>query len=237
MKNIVENIICSYEARIQSIETILDTTHQLLKGFRGSFYYTRQEQEKINAELRENLAKNGSLRRKDFDNMMQDILSIQDEREKEVSNLLNSYVNEQKEMAQALRENLGEFKNSLAKDGDGRVKEFRALIKRILAKQNERKKDVTSKLKEFQNEQKVVAIRLKELLAKGRELRIRDLKSMLREFKNQHKERLTCRVERKKVVHHLLGEFNKERIEVSKNWRNMETKLAQKRAGVSLKSS
>jgi len=230
MEHIVNNIFSSYEARIQSIGEIFNTTHQLLKGFQESFLDTKQEREKINAALRENLAKNGSLRRKDFDNMMQGILSTQDEREKEVRDLLNSYLNEQREMAQALRERLERFKDSLARGEALRLKEFQSLIKEILAKQDERKDKVTSGLKEFQKEQEVLAKRLKGLLAKGRELRIRDFKSMLKEFEAQHKERLARQGERKKGVRHLLGKFKKEREEAAKNWRAMQIELAFRRA-------
>lgn len=209
MKNIVDNIVSSYEARIQSIGTLFDTTHQILLGFQDSLLDTRQEREKLNAELRESLTKNESLRRKDFDNMMQGILIAQDEREKEVRKLLNSYLIEQKEMVRSLRENLGKFKNSLEKGEVRRVKEFQEMIKHILAKQEERKDEVTSRLKEFKKEQKVLASGLKELLAKGKELRIKDLRSMLKEFKTQHKERLARQEERKKEVRQLLGEFKK----------------------------
>ena len=67
MKNIVDNIVSSYEARIQSIGTLFDTTHQILLGFQDSLLDTKQEREKLNAELRESLTKKESLRRKDFD--------------------------------------------------------------------------------------------------------------------------------------------------------------------------
>jgi len=229
MKNIAENIISSYEARIQSIGDIFDTTHLLLRGFQDSFLDTKQEREKFSVELRENLAKNESLRRKDFDNMMQGILSTSEEREKEVRNLLDSYLNAQKEMAQALRENLSKIKDALAKGEAGRIKEFQAMIKEIFARQEERKEEVTSNLKEFQKEQQEMAKRLKALLAKGKELRINDLKSMLKEFKVQHEERIARQEERREEVCHILGDFKKERTEAAKNWRALEKKMAQRR--------
>jgi len=229
MEHIVNNIFSSYEARIQTMGEIFDTTHQLLKSFQESFLDTKQEREKINAALRENLAKNGSLRRKDFDNMMQGILSTQDEREKEVRNLLNSYLNEQREMAQALRERLERFKDSLARGEALRLKEFQSLIKEILAKQDERKDEVTSRLKEFQKEQEVSAKRLKELLAKGRELRIRDFKLMLKEFKAHHQERRARQEERGEEVRSMLGDFKKESVEAAKKWRDVQKKMAQRR--------
>ena len=224
-KNIVENIVSSYETRIENIETLFDTTHQILQGFQDSFLDTKQEREKINVELRENLAQNEHLRKKDFDSMMQGILSTQDEREKEVRNLLNNYLDEQKEMAQALRKNLEKFKDCLAKGEVRRVKESRVLIKEILAKQDKRKEEVTSSLKEFQKEQQEMAKRLKELLAKGKELRIRDFKSMLKELKAQHKERIVRQEERRKEVRSMLEGFKKERVETAKNWQGVQKKV------------
>jgi len=227
MRSIVENIISSYEGRIQGIGAMFDATHQVLEGFQESFLDAKQERERVNAELRENLAKNESLRRKDFDNMMQGILSSQDEREKGVRNLLNSYLNGQKEMAKKLRESLGKFKNSLAKGEVQRVREFQQVIKENFAKQDERKEEVTSRLKDFQKEQQEIAKKLKELLAKGRELRIKDFKLMLKEFKAQHQERIARQQERREEVRSMLGDFKKGRVQAAKNRRTGETKIAQ----------
>ncbi|MBI5187697.1 MAG: hypothetical protein HZA07_01295 [Nitrospirae bacterium] len=190
MKDIVENIVSSYETRIQGIEAVFDTTYQLLKGYNELSLDTGQERGKVEAELRESLARNSSLRRKDFDSMMRGILSMQDEREKELRNLLKSYLNEQKGAAQALRDNLREFRNSLVIGEVQRIKKFQILSQKILARQDERKEEVTSKLKEFQRERKNLALRLKNLLSKGRELRINDLKLMLGEFKSRRN--LSC---------------------------------------------
>lgn len=206
MKGIVENVISSYEARIQSMEAIFDTTHQILHGFQDSFLDAKQE-EKITSELRESLAENESLRKKDFNNMMQGILSVQDEREKEVRNLLKGYLNGQKKVAQTLRDNLAKVKYVLVEGEIGRVKEFQEMIKEILIKQEERKDEVSSKLKEFQKEQQEMAKTLKELSAKGRELRIKDLKLMLKKFNAQHKERLARKEERREEVCSMLGDF------------------------------
>ena len=232
MKNIVEDIISSYETRIQSIGVIFDTTHQLLEGFQESFLDTKQERELLSAELRENLAQNESLRRKDFDNMQQGILSIQDERGKEVRYILKNYLNEHKEMALALGENLSKVKDALANGEAERIKELQVLIKEILAKQDERKNEVTAKLKEFQKQQQELAKNLKGLLAKGRELRIKDLKIMLKEFQAQHKERIAEQSERRRDVRSMLDEFKKERLEAGKNWQDMQEKLTQRRASL-----
>jgi hypothetical protein len=239
-EHFMRSAFSSYEVGIQNIESLFSASLQILEGFQEAFLDTKQERDKINTQLRDTLARNESLRRKDFDNMMQGVLSIQDERAKEVRNLLNSYLNEQKEIAQALKDNLGNFNDSLERGEDGRVNESRALIKEILDRQEVRKKEVISRLEEFQKEQKALESRLKDLLANGREARIRDFKYMLKEFKAKDKERLARRNERKKEVRHLLGSFKKERDEAAKNWRTMQIELAYKRAaskkGVNLRA-
>jgi molecular chaperone DnaK (HSP70) len=187
VKNIVNDIVGSYETKIRSVGAIFDTTHQLLQTFQDSFLDTKQQREKLKAQLREILAKNGSLRKKDFDNMMQEILSNQDKRERQVRDLLNSYLNGQQEMAHSLRNNLANIKDALAKGEAQRAKEFQTVIKDILAEQERRKEEAIFKLREFQKEQQETARMLKNLLAKGKELRAKDLKLMLAEFKREPK--------------------------------------------------
>jgi predicted DNA-binding protein YlxM (UPF0122 family) len=232
MKDIAENIVASYEARSRSIGSLFDTTHQILEGFQNSFFDTRQEREKINDQLRESLTQNESLRRKDFDRMMQGILSAQEDRERQVREGLNSYLAEQREMIHTLGDNLAKFKDALAGGEAQRVKEFQALIQEILAKQDERKNEVTSELKEFQKQQQELAKTLKELLAKGKELRIKDLKRMLGEFQARRQERIAGQGERKRDVRGMLDEFLKERSAGAKNWQDMQKKMTQARAGL-----
>jgi uncharacterized protein (DUF2164 family) len=211
LKNIVEEVLSSYEKRIESINSIFDTTHSILNDFQESIFDTKEEREKISTQLRDILAKNENLRRKDFDNMMQGILLTQGEREKEVRGLLKGYLDKQKSMAQALRENLGKFKDSLARGEAERVKEFQALIKDILAKQEEQKEEITSKLKRFQRQHNELAKSLRELLSRGNNLRIKDFKLMLKEFKAQRDERLALQKRRKEEVAGMLEGFKKER--------------------------
>ena len=215
MKNIVEDIVSSYESRIQNMSSVFDTACQLIGGFQDSSLDARQERQEIKVQIREILAENEHLRKRDFDNMMQDILSIQDERKKDIRDLLNGYLNEQREKANALRENLEKFRNSLAESEGQRVNEFRAFMQEIFAGQEKRKEEVISSLKEFQREQRETAERLRELLDKGKNLRIKDLKSVLKEFKILHYERSASREERKRKVRAMRDDVRREKIEAA----------------------
>jgi uncharacterized phage infection (PIP) family protein YhgE len=212
-ENVLDNVISSYEARIQSVEAFFDTTSQIFQGFQESLLNTRAEREKINSQLKENLAHNGSLRKKDFDRMMGIISSHLDESEREVRQLSQKYLNEQTKLVHQLREGLRGFKNALTKDQSEKVKELQTLIKDILSRQDEGKIEVTSKLKEFQRGQQQTSQMLRDLLAKGEKLRIRDFKAMLVEFKKQRQQRIVSKEKRREEVKDLLGKFKAERTQ------------------------
>jgi len=210
-EKVLESIISSYEARIQSVEAFFEATGQIFQDFQKSLLSTRTERERINNQLRESLARNGSLRKKDFDRMMSVISSHLDQSEQEVRQLSQKYLNEQTKLMQQLREGLREFKDALTEGQAEKVKELQTLIKEILSKQDESKIEVTSKLKEFQQGQQQTSKMLQDLLAKGEKLRIRDFKAMLTEFKRQRKERIACQERRRQEVKDLLGEFKAKR--------------------------
>jgi len=215
-ENVLENIISSYEARIQSVEAFFDMTGHIFQDFQESLLSTRAEREKINSQLRENLAQNGSLRKKDFDRMMGVISSHLDESEQEVRQLSHKYLNEQTKLVQQLREGLRNFKDALTEGQAEKVKELQIVIKEILTKQDESKTEVTSKLKEFQQGQQQTSEMLKDLLAAGEELRIRHFKAMLKKFKFHHTDRIARKEERRREVKDMLDEFKAKRTQTER---------------------
>ena len=192
VKNAIADIITSHDARIENIGSLFENTYLVFRDFHESLQDTRREREEMRTQLQDILTQNEHLRRKDFDRMMQAILSAQEGREKEVRDLLDAFFNEQKEMSRTIRENLDGVTESLAKGEVQRIRVFQKLLKDILAQQDERKAGVTAQLKNFQEEQKAVASKLKALLCKGRELRIKDLKAMLNEFKRKRLQTARC---------------------------------------------
>ncbi len=207
--HVVEGIISSYEEKLQSISFIIDNTQMVLGEFQESMSHAKEEKEALNVRLRDILARNESLRKKDFDVMMNTILVSQDDGEREVRNLLHNYLDEQGEMARQLKGNLGTFKDDLNKDDIGRINEFRKMLKDILKKQEERKAEVAAKLRIFQKEQGELSRSLGELLSKGRDLRIKDLKAMLKQFEAQSRIRAAQRRERKEGVQTMLSAFRR----------------------------
>lgn len=128
----------------------------------------RREREKVSATLREILAKGASLRRKDFDAMMRGVLSRQEEREREVREMMRAYLKEQKKIVRAL-------KGALESGDPGRL---RAALGELQTWQREKEEEVRRALVSFQREQEEVASAFKELLARG-SVRAKDLKATL----------------------------------------------------------
>ncbi|MDP2940533.1 MAG: hypothetical protein Q8O13_10775 [Candidatus Omnitrophota bacterium] len=226
LKNAVQDFVSSYEMKIENVGSLFETTHLILNEFQEPLLKTKQVREEISVQLQDLLAKNEHLRRKDFDRMMQSILFAQIEKEKEIRNLVNSYLTEQKEMINLLREHLAKIKDAIAKGESVGAQESQNTLTQIIVQQDRRKEEITSKLKEFQKEQRETTERLLGLLAKGRGLRIKDLKAILKEFKASHRERLARQEERKvevqkrkEEVRDMLVEFKKKRKNSLKNWK------------------
>ncbi len=195
---IFDSIVSSYEDRLESITSVL--------------LDARTEIGIVNSELRERLSRFESLRKKDFDKMMQGILSAQDERELEVRGMLSSYINDQQEMIRTMKDKFTELKNALSTGEMERIAEFQEMMKRIIVRQDERRTEVISILKEFQKKQWAMVSGLKDLLAKGRDVRIKDLKTMLEEIRVQQEKRIAGNQERRIEVRTMLDEFNKCRL-------------------------
>jgi len=225
-ENFVDNVFGSYETRIQSVECFVETACSVLESFDNSLLNVRNEYEQVSEQLRDNLAKHGSLRKKDFDTMMKVVSADQDRRGQEVRDLSRRYLDEQTRLVRELRGRLHDFTDALAEGEVAKVTEHHQVITDLFAMQQQRSNDVVTRLKESHEEQQQAAGMLRELLAKGRELRIKDLKSTLAEFKRQHNQRLAEHgqrrgevQERRDEVQDMLREFRAQRLEAEQDRR------------------
>lgn len=122
LKNLAEEIIAAYDARTKIVGEIVEDTHQMLDGF-------REKRQAMSDNLREVLAKFESLRKKDFNVMMQDILLTQQKREESVKKMLADFREEENRVAEQLREllkqgekiRMADFKKTLARIREGQA--------------------------------------------------------------------------------------------------------------------
>ncbi len=180
-----DNIINSYESRIQKIQTafqssefITESSHSLFDHVHNSLNELRKERDLLNARLCETIAKNGSLRKKDYQLMMSGILSSFEEKEHEAENQFNIFIEAQKETVQQLKIRLLDIKDITAPD----VGEKITLIKEHLVQnslvQSKRKETVIKTFEEFQKMHNKMMEYLEKLVEKGDNILIQDIKNV-----------------------------------------------------------
>lgn len=164
LKDLAEDIIAAHDIRVNIIGEVIEDTHRMMTNFK-----TKREQ--MASELQKLLAKGESLRKKDFDRMMADIIDTHAKREEEVKRMLEN----------------------------------------------------------FRAEEEMVAEKLRGLLAKGEEIRMRDFKKMMMEIKQGQEKRMqatnvsvTDQLQRmQEEVHTMLDNFKTERKSVASAWHQM----------------
>ncbi|MDP2168696.1 MAG: hypothetical protein Q8J64_10240 [Thermodesulfovibrionales bacterium] len=174
MKKFAHEIVSSYEHRIAAIGEIIDNTHRMLEEFSTS-------KNEMSGRLKKSLAAGESLRKKDFDIMMKDIIAGHEERQRQVKEMLRTYMEEQKDRASALKRALEEKK--AIKAG-----EFKEMLRDIHAGQRKREEEITGVLRDFQKEHEEMTGSLRSLLAKRQGSRIEDFKGLLNSVRTRRKE-------------------------------------------------
>jgi len=172
----------------------------------------------LSDDLKEILAREGFLRKKDFDNMIESITSYQEEIEKEVKNLLKTFFEEHKEIAEIV-------KKCLSEDAKIKIGDFRNMLQDIQVRQKAREGEVSTLLKEFQTEYNETAESLRSLLDRGEDLRIRAFKEMIKNIRIKQSTRA-------KEVRSKLDKFKKERQDTASEWHKIASIMVQKNGQV-----
>lgn len=180
-----DNIISSYETRIKKIQTafqssenITESSHFLFDNVQSSLNDLRKERDLLNSRLCETLAKSGSLRKKDYNTMMSGILCALDEKEKEAETQFLSFIEAQKETAQALKTSLLGIKDITSPDVTEKINRMKIQLSRIAELQETRKLTVLKSFSDFQKLHNRMIESLNNLLSKGDQIHINDIKKI-----------------------------------------------------------
>ncbi len=221
MEKILKDIVTSYDNRISEVGTVIENTYQVLEEYQNNILQSKEDREKIKAQLREALTSQQHLRRKDFDRMIEKISGgITDRKEKIENNQyiireeLRGYLDKQKDIAAALRERLARFTDHLKENESNRLVDFKIYLKGLQSQQEKRGEEVRKMLEGFRKElevyraeQMLMSQTLRNLLNKGNSLRIRDFKVAISEIQAQQRERKTLWQEERKKVRETLAGF------------------------------
>lgn len=156
-----------YESRVRSVENMA----ALIRGNLENLTSTRYGLEK---EIKDSFASNESVRRKDFDCLINELFGGQDERQRQIGLLFRTYLKKQKEAATLI-------KKILSGEEPGGAGDFEKTLMHIHLAHRELEIEICELLKMFQNEQAEDFNSLRDLLNKqGR--RFPEFKEMLKEM-------------------------------------------------------
>ncbi len=181
----LETIIASYEDRIQNIqvafqssEVIVESSYVLINSVRDSLIELEKERKTLNSKLCNTMARNGSLRKKDYNNIMSGILSVLDTSEKEMERQFYEYMESQKEISELMRNSLLGLKGVTTQEIGTRVMNVRKQLSGI-ADFSERKKDrILKSYTDFLTMHMRTMDSLRELLKKRDTITIKDIKNI-----------------------------------------------------------
>jgi type III secretory pathway component EscV len=181
----VDNIILSYETRVQKIQTafqssenITESSHTLFDNVHSSLNELRKERDLLNSKLCETVAKNGSLRKKDYNTLMSGILTTLDEKEKEAESQFLVFIEAQKETAQSLKNSLLGIKDITAQDAGEKISLVKEQLHQISKVQETRKETAMKTFMDFQQMHNSMMVCLENLLKKGDHIQIQDIKKI-----------------------------------------------------------
>lgn len=180
-----DNVLSSYETRIQKIQTafqssenLTESSNSLFDNVHDSLSNLRKERDLMNSRLCEAVAKNVSLRKKDYNTLMSGILNTLDEKEKEAENQFLIFIETQKETARSLKNSLLMIKDITAKDAKEKIAIVKAQISQISEQQEMRKEAVMKTFIEFQQLHNKMMECFEDLLKKGDHILVQDIKSI-----------------------------------------------------------
>jgi len=180
-----DNIITSYENRIQKIQTafqssenITESSHSLFDIVHNSLNDLKKERDILNSRLCETLAKNGSLRKKDYNTMMSGILCALDEKEREAQSQFLTFIEAQKRTAQELKNSLLGIKDNPSQNAGEKISIIKEHLSQISKQQEIRKETVMKTFMDFQQMHNRITECLENLLEKGDHILIQDIKKV-----------------------------------------------------------
>jgi len=216
----VLELITSYENRIATVEELMTTAYQATETSDGNFDILDEERERLKTGLQKTLAKNCSLRRKDFNRLLEQLLSVSTKNreaiEKERSQVrekAKEYLDEQKQLASYLRQQLVELTQEKMDKGCLDV-----VIGKIKASYEDTGQRLFTILRNFklcletyQREQEEINRKLQRLADRGESLSLEDLRQL--EAAEALQKRATDRELRREEVDRLLAHFRQQRQE------------------------
>lgn len=218
MKELVLDLVASCESRVTMIAELVTGAHYTTATVGASLAQIADERVRLKASLEELFARNCSLRRRDFNLLMERMIAESEKRKRAleeeqrlVRDELKGYLDEQKQSVVCLRQQLDEF-NYERGDKDA----LATTIARIKTSYQQKGQEVFSllrgfelRLKAFHAEQEEMNHQLRRLVERGESLKTEDLRQL--EAVKAGQERRVEKELRRQDVERLLAHFKEQR--------------------------
>jgi hypothetical protein len=223
MNELVLDIVTCYENRISMVEELVTGEYYTTMTLDASLATVVEERARLETSLQEILARNCSLRRKDFNTLMDRITSeferskseLEEEREYAREGL-KRYLDEQKQSVTSLRQQLVDF--ACEKAGRDALGATMAMIKAAYQERGYEMfvtlRNFQLRLQSFQVEQEKINHKLQRLVERGESLRLEDMRQL--EATKTGQERRAERELRRQEVERLMAHFKERRQGVSR---------------------
>ncbi len=218
MKELVSDLVTCYENRISMVEELISGHYNATATLDASLAVVAEERARLKTSLQEILVRNCSLRRKDFNTLMERIVSesegvkreLEEER-KHVRDELKGYLDEQKQLVSSLRQQLVDFTYEKGeKDAlEATMAKFKAAYQSRGQQVFAMLRDFQLRLESFRREEEEISHKLQRLVEKGESLRMEDLRQL--EAAKAGQERKAERELRQQDVERLLAHFKQQR--------------------------
>lgn len=222
----VLELITSYENRIATVEELMTAAYQATVTSGGSFDILDEERVRLKAGLQKTLARNCSLRKRDFDCLLEQLLSdsnnnrqIIEEERRQLREKVQEYLDEQKQLANSLRQQIIELDKEKMDRGclDTIIGNIKATYEDKAQRLLSILRDFQLRLDVFQKEQAEINHKMQRLVDRGESLTLEDMRQL--EATRARQDRKVNRELRRDEVDRLLAHFRRQRQENSRQWR------------------
>lgn len=185
----IDRLLTTFEDRILKIEAVFstseaefDTSNFLIKDFHQSLLELKTERTYLNSMLRENLAKNGSMRKNDYDSLMEEIFTFLNERENEAEYQFNRYIEDQRQIVLFLHHGILEIKGTDLDINIEKITAFKSALDNIIKSQQHWKASAITKFTEFRHIHQKFTDKFKLLLEPEVRMFCKDIKKLKKQF-------------------------------------------------------
>jgi hypothetical protein len=199
--DMVLDFIASYEGRISTVEELISAANQAPASAADGLGELDEERGRLKGMLQKTLSHNCSLRRKDFERLIQGVLSGADARRPqleaeraEVREKVRVYLDEQKQLAAGLRRQLVDVAQGSVEKGnlDDAISGFKTLYEGPGQEVLGRLRQFQAHLAAYQQELTETNRRLRSLVERGPSLRLEELRQLTSQIYSGEEDNGNC---------------------------------------------